>query len=114
MQIGKGFTQIPGLTVVFQVQQMGFQHVGSLGGDLRHDAPLVVRWGFPFLYGDGTERTMTDASSQTVAGHLTDQPRLPVDQLQGAFGAVDDAVPATGAFLFVYFYDLAFHIGLPG
>jgi hypothetical protein len=111
-EIIQGFTQVLMLTVLPEMPEMGRQDPGPFGRDLGHHPPFIVGRRLPFFHGDGAKGTVTDTRSQAVASRFAHQPGLPVNQLKGPLGTTDDAVTATGAFLFVYFYDLAFHVCL--
>jgi hypothetical protein len=64
--------------------------------------------GFTLFDSDGVLGTLPEASTQSVAIHLTDQLRLPVYNLDGALSARGNTQPAAVAFFFIYFDDLPY------
>jgi hypothetical protein len=84
---------------------------GGRAGDNNpgHDLTLIVRCGFPFPENDGVLGTMPQACAQAVAQELADYPGLPVNNLQGALGAIRQTVAAAVALGLVNFYYFAQH-----
>ena len=95
--------------MIFQVNEMRPGCCGALFDDVLHDAAFIIRNGFALDDAHGSGRTLSDARAKSVAEKVADKPRLSVDELQSAFGAVWDAVAAAVAAVGIDFNDFAFH-----
>ena len=93
--------------------EVGADDVCALGHDVGHDLFFVIGLGFALLDMDGAQRAGADAGAQAVAEEVGDQAGLAVDELQGAFGAIGQALAAAVADLVVNADDLSFHVNSP-
>jgi hypothetical protein len=75
------------------------------------DSNLIKFIRLAFYYGDGIERTISQAGAEAVAEVVGNQARFAVDNLDGTLGTGWHAESAAVAFLFIDFNHFANHIG---
>ena len=109
LQPSDSFGKQTRFAMIFQVNEMRPGCCGALFDDVLHDAAFIIRNGFALDDAHGSGRTLSDARAKSVAEKVADKPRLSVDELQRAFGAVWDAVAAAVAAVGIDFNDFAFH-----
>jgi len=63
--------------------------------------------GRTFFDTDRTSRAMSETRAQTITEFVGDEPRLPVDDLNGAFGAAWHALPAAVALVWIDVHDFS-------
>lgn len=79
----------------------------GFAAQVRRNGGLVELVHELLFHDDGALRAVSEAGAETVAEIFGDQSRLAVHELQGALGAVGDAIAAAVAFLFVNPDDLS-------
>ena len=96
--------------MITEMLKMGQDGISSFSNHGLHHLAFIVGFCLTFNDLDRAFGAMTDARTKTITKKITDQPRLPVNELHGALVTVWNADAAPVAFLFVDPDNFSFHL----